>query len=81
MSLETPITDVTLLDGGDVADELKRLATLLRYAEAEFTNGNYQVAIHMLDEANTGYADPLEDNPLAIMERAIRHIEETEENQ
>lgn len=80
MSLHEPITDVTLLDGGDVSDELKRLATLLRYADEEFTNGNYQTAIHMLDEANTGYADPHEDNPLGIMERAIRHIEETEEN-
>ena len=80
MSLETPITDVSLLDSEEVADELKRLATLLRYAEDEFTSGNYQVAIHMLDEAVQGYPHH-EDNPLGIMEQAIRHIEETEENQ
>lgn len=77
MSLEEPIYDVTMLDGEDVADELKRLSALLRYAEDEFTNGNYQFAIGMLDEAIMGYH--LEDNPLATMERAIRHIQESED--
>jgi hypothetical protein len=74
---EMLVDDKDLRDSDELSAELKRMATLLRYAMNEFNDGEYQVAIDMIEEGIMGYTGHT-DEPLVILQTAIRYRIDTE---